>query len=300
METKEINNYKEAGKVWKQAIAKALKIKEGTPLLKFANEIEKFILDEGCGLAFPINLSLNEEAAHFTPNWDKEDDRVLKVNDVLKIDIGVHKDGYICDGAVTVNLDNTHAKQIEANEQALENAISVAKFDVEIDVIGKAIEETLKEKGFNPVYNLGGHGLDKFDIHAWPSLPNHGNNSSQELEEGALAIEPFSSTGDGFVSESSQVEIFSLNEGKNVRNVHGRKLLAIAKEYEGLPFAERWLKKKLEKKLDDFQFNLGLRELMKADVFKTYPGLKETKGKIVTQVEKSLLVLENKTIVLGE
>ena len=298
METKEINNYKSAARVWKQAINKASKIKEGKSLLDFANEIEKEIISEGCGLAFPINLSLNEEAAHYTPNWDKTDDRSLRVSDVLKIDIGVHKEGYICDGAMTVNLDNVHAKQIEANELALSNSISVAKFGNKIDLIGKAIEDTLKEKGFNPVYNLGGHGLEKFDIHAWPSLPNHNNNSSYELEEGAIAIEPFASTGDGFVSESAQVDIFSLNEGKNVRNVHGRKLLAIAKTYEGLPFAERWLKAKSD--LDDFQFNLGLRELMKTDVFKTYPGLKETQGNIVTQVEKSLLILEDKTIVLGE
>ncbi|MBT4597390.1 MAG: type II methionyl aminopeptidase [Candidatus Diapherotrites archaeon] len=298
METKEINNYKNAARVWKQAIGKASKIKEGKSLLDFANEIEKGIISESCGLAFPINLSLNEEAAHYTPNWDKTDDRSLRVSDVLKIDIGVHKDGYICDGAITVNLDNKHAKQIEANELALENSISVAKFGNKIDLIGKAIEDTLKEKGFNPVYNLGGHGLEQYDIHAWPSLPNHDNNSSYELEEGAIAIEPFASTGDGFISESAQVDIFSLNEGKNVRNIHGRKLLAIAKTYKGLPFAERWLKTKSD--LDDFQFNLGLRELMKTDVFKTYPGLKETQRHIVTQVEKSLLILEDKTIVLGE
>ncbi len=297
MEEKIIKNYKEAASAWKKAIHLAEKeVKEGISLFDLAEKIEKKIIEEGCGIAFPANLSINEEAAHFTPKYN--DEYLLKKSDLLKIDIGAHKEGYICDGAITINLDNKHAKQIEANELALENAVSVTKFGVQIDKIGKEIEDTLKEKGFKPVYNLGGHGLDKFDIHAWPSIPNHSNASSVELEEGAIAIEPFSSTGEGFVSEAAQVEIFSLNEGRNVRNIHARKILEQAKKFEGLPFAERWLRK--ETKLNEFQFNLGLRELMKADVFKTYAGLKETQGKMVTQVEKSLLILENKVIVLGE
>jgi len=296
MEKEIIDKYQKAALCWKKAIAKASKIKEGTKLLTFAKEIEKLIATEGCGNAFPINLSINEEAAHFTPKFD--DTYELKKEDLLKIDIGVHFEGYICDGAISVNLDNTYAKQIEANELALANAISVATFGKEVDGIGKAIEDTLKEKGFNPVYNLGGHGLEQWDIHSWPSLPNHSNSSTAKLEEGAIAIEPFASTGDGFVNESPQVEIFSLNEGKNVRNMHARKLLAIAKEFQGLPFAERWLREK--SKMDDFQITVGLKELMKADVFKSYPGLKEKSGAMVSQVEKSLLILEDKTIVLGE
>ncbi len=298
METKEINDYKKAGEVWKNAIKFARKkTVEGISLLELAEKIEKNILEEA-KIAFPINLSLNEEAAHFSPNGKKEDDRLLKKEDVLKIDLGVHVNGFICDGAITINLDNKHAKQIEANELALENAITKAVHGKPVDNISNEIEETLKQKGFKPVYNLGGHGLAKNDIHASPSIPNHSSGTTNLLEEGAIAIEPFASTGDGYISESSQVEIFNLNEGKNVRNIYGRKILEIAKNYSGLPFAERWLRK--ETKLNDFQFIVGLRELMKSNAFETFPGLKENKGTIVTQAEKSLLILEDKTIILGE
>jgi methionyl aminopeptidase len=297
MEKEIINNYLEAARIWKKAIKSSKKIfSKEVSLFESVEKIEKNILEEA-KLAFPINLSLNEEAAHFTPNGKTEDDRILKKEDILKIDIGVHKNGYICDGAITINLDNKHAKQIEANELALENAITKAEFGKPIDAISKEIEKTLKEKGFNPVYNLGGHGLGEFDIHTHPSIPNHSSGTNNLIEEGAIAIEPFSSTGDGFIHEDSTVEIFSLIEGKNVRNMYGRKILGIAKEYK-LPFAERWLRK--ESKLNEFQFTVGLRELMKAKTFETFPGLKENKGSIVTQVEKSLLVLKDKTIVLGE
>ncbi|MDD3159836.1 MAG: type II methionyl aminopeptidase [Candidatus ainarchaeum sp.] len=297
METDVINDYKEAGRVWKECIKLAKKeTKVGIKLIDLARKVEDKIKEENCGNAFPINLSLNNDTAHFTPAYN--DTYELVESDVLKVDIGVHKNGYICDGAITINLDNKYAKMIEANELALENAISKAEFGKPIDNSCSEIENTLKEKGFNPIYNLGGHGLAKFNIHAPPSISNHKTNSSELFEESAVAIEPFASTGKGFVSEAQNVEIFSLNEGKNVRNLIGRKIMQLAKEYQGLPFAERWLREKLQ--VDEFSFTIGLRELMKAEVFHCHHGLKETKGIFTTQAEKSLLILEDKTIVLGE
>jgi len=297
MDSQIIKKYTSAGLIWKSAIHLAQKkCKEGKLLLELTEEVENHVAKEGAEQAFPINLSINEEAAHFTPKWN--DTYALKESDVLKIDIGVHVDGYICDGAVTVNLDNKHAKEIEANELALENAISVAKFGAEINKIGSEIENTLKEKGFNPVYNLGGHGLDKYNIHFAPSIPNHAGASSAKLEEGAIAIEPFASTGKGHVSEITNVEIFALEKSSGVRNASARIILKTAEKYNGLPFAERWLRN--DSKLSELNFNFGLRELMKSSCFHCHPGLKETKGTIVTQVEKSLLILEDKTIILGE
>ncbi len=79
------------------------------------------------------------------------------------------------------------------------------------------------------------------------------------------------------------------------------KLLEIAKEFEELPFAERWLREKaFEKGIEEFQATIELKELMKTGCFKTYHGLKENKDATVTQVEKSILVLEGKIIALGK
>ncbi|MCX6803831.1 MAG: M24 family metallopeptidase, partial [Candidatus Diapherotrites archaeon] len=101
METSILNNYKKAGVVWAGAIKLAQKkAKDGKSLFELAEEVEGFIISEGANPAFPINLSLNEEAAHYTPKW--KDTLLLKKSDLLKIDIGVSIDGYICDGAVSV------------------------------------------------------------------------------------------------------------------------------------------------------------------------------------------------------
>jgi len=299
METNVLNAYKKAASVWKSAINVAQKkAQEGVLLLDLACEIEAFVKAEGLESAFPINLSLNEEAAHFTPKWN--DIVELKASDILKIDIGVSCEGYICDGAITINLDGTHAKQIDANTLALENAISVAEYGKPIEKMGAEIERTLKEKGFNPIYNLGGHGLGKNDIHAWPSIPNHAGGSSEGLKEGAIAIEPFASTGVGHITEIQNVEIFALTDKRTVRNNYAREIIKATEQYEGKPFAERWIRKTLGTKLTSFQVTIGLKELMKYGCFQSFPGLKETKGAMVTQVEKSLLILEDKTIVLGE
>ncbi|HNV01336.1 MAG TPA: type II methionyl aminopeptidase [archaeon] len=296
MDSEIIKNYKQAGVVWRSAINFAeKKCKEGKSLLELASEVEAHIKESGAGDAFPINLSINEEAAHFTPKYN--DTYLLKESDVLKIDIGVQIEGYICDGATTVNLDNKFSKQIEANELALSNAISVAEYNKPIEKIGATIESTLKEKAFNPVYNLGGHGLGKYDIHAAPSIPNHSGGSSENLKGQAIAIEPFASNGKGKVSEAQTVEIFSLKKTYGVRNTSAREILKLCEKYQGLPFAERWLRK--ESKLSELNFTFGLRELMKAGCLEMHSGLKETKA-IITQIEKSLLILEDKTIVLGE
>ena len=121
------------------------------------------------------------------------------------------------------------------------------------------------------------------------------------MEESIIAIEPFASTGRGNVSEAQSVEIFSLEKTFGVRNPTARKLIEIIKDFNKLPFAERWLREKAFKlNLEEFQVTLGLKELMKAGCLHSYPGLKESKNIIVTQAEKSLIILEEKVIVLGE
>lgn len=300
MDSSEVKSYLKAGTVWAKAIKfTQKKAKEDVLLFDLAEGIEKLIVDEGAQIGFPVNLSINEQAAHFTPKFN--DTLTLKESDVLKVDIGAAIDGFICDGAITINLDNKHAKQIEANELALANAISVAKIGNPVEKMGAEIERTLKEKGFNPVYNLGGHGVSKNNIHDWPSVPNHKGGTSDKLKEGiAVAIEPFASTGIGEITEDVSVEIFSFVERKGVRNPIAKQILNMLDNYEGRPFAERWIRKELDGKTSEFNITMALKELMKVKAIHPYNGLKESKGVIVTQVEKTILINDAKTIILGE
>jgi len=299
MEKEEAEKYILAGKITKQAVEKAKKgIKPGQKLLEIAENIEKSIKGSGQGEgkpAFPVNLSINENAAHFTPSSTCEE--VLKESDVLKIDLGCHIDGFICDTAFTLNFDNSFAKMIEAAEEALEQGLAVASAGVEIGKIGEEIEKAIKAKGFNPVKNLTGHGLGQYEQHSSPSIPNTATGNPKQLEEGAFAIEPFATNGEGYVKEGQQSEIFAIEKPKQVRNPYGRKILELVlEEFGTLPFALRWVEKKL--KMQEFQLKVGIRELLKAGSIRSFPVLHEEPGKIVAQAEKSFILFEGKKTVL--
>ncbi len=296
MESEEVKKYLKAGSILGKLQKKARKeAVPGKKLLDIALKVEKAVKDlssEGkAGLAFPTNLSLNENAAHYAPG--KGDETVFEEKDVLKIDMGVHVDGYIADASFTINPSNEWAKLIEASELALENALSIAKPGAEIGKIGAEIEKAIKSKGFNPIQNLTGHGLQRYITHAAPSIPNIENNDDRVLEDGAYAIEPFATNGEGFVKQTQQSEIFEIDEPKQVRNSHARKVLEyVLENFQTLPFAERWIDDGL--KLNDFQRKIAMRELMKAKCIKAHPILKEEDGKIVTQSENSIIIHDGK------
>ncbi|MHA1872414.1 MAG: M24 family metallopeptidase, partial [Promethearchaeota archaeon] len=102
MDDKVFEAYLKAGK----AVAKALELgrkitRPGTRYEDIAKLCEGEILNSGCGLAFPINMSLDRVAAHYSPVID--DKSVIPEHGLIKLDCGAHFDGYIADAAITVN-----------------------------------------------------------------------------------------------------------------------------------------------------------------------------------------------------
>lgn len=295
MEKKEAENYIKAGKILSQVQKNARKtIRVGEKLLDIAERIEKDICAQGKGVkpAFPVNLSLNNYAAHYTPCSD--DRTVLGEKDVLKVDIGVHVDGYVADSAFTLDLSSRHGKMVEAAERALENAAGMVKDGVALGKIGTEIEKTIRSYGYAPIQNLSGHGLVRWVAHAQPSIPNIGSMDGRVLEDGTcIAIEPFATDGRGFIREGVQSEIFKVDEPKPVRSPYARKILEfVDREYKTLPFAERWLINGL--KLSEFARRAGMRELLQHKCIKAFPILHEEAGRIVTQAETSFLLYEGK------
>ena len=91
-----------AGKIAAEAkiFARSL-VKPGVSLLEIANKIEAKIIELGGKPAFPCILSINEIAAHYTPSYDDE----TKASGLLKVDLGVHVDGWIADTAFSLDLE---------------------------------------------------------------------------------------------------------------------------------------------------------------------------------------------------
>ncbi|MFH0987002.1 MAG: type II methionyl aminopeptidase [Candidatus Micrarchaeota archaeon] len=286
-EKDEITNYIKAGKIAREALEVGRgMIKPGARLFEMAEQIEAMIINEGAELAFPVNISVNEQAAHFTPSLNEEIQ--FSDDDLVKLDIGVHVNGFIGDTACTVDLSGKNQKLVEASEKALENAISMIKAGAISCDIGEEIEKTIEGFGFKPVRNLGGHILREYELHGDESLPNCGGDEGWLLEEGmAIAIEPFASTGDGHVKEGTRTDIFGYSENMLVRNTGAREILEYARvKYKSLPFCERWL----AKKWPEFQLKIGLRDLIRAEAFVPYPVLRDIDYSLVSQAEHTVIV----------
>ena len=119
-----LEKYEEAGRIASKVREQMRRIvKEGMPIIQICEKAEETIRRMGGKPAFPLNISINEIAAHYTPEENEE--TIIKETDLVKIDIGVHIDGYIADSAISINIANNHAKLIEASQQALENVKSI-------------------------------------------------------------------------------------------------------------------------------------------------------------------------------
>ncbi|AFL94505.1 methionine aminopeptidase [Thermococcus cleftensis] len=262
-------------------------IKPGARLYDIAEFVEKRIVELGGKPAFPCNLSINEIAAHYTPY--RGDETVLREGDYLKIDLGVHVNGYIADTAVTYRVGMEPDELMEAAKEALENAIATVRAGVRISELGKAIEETIRGKGFNPIVNLSGHKIERYKLHAGISIPNiYRPADSYELKEGdVIAIEPFATTGAGQVIEVPPALIFMYVRDRPVRMAQARRLLVhIKREYKTLPFAYRWL----QDFMPEGQLKLALAQLDKVGAVYSYPILREVRGGLVSQFEHTVIV----------
>jgi len=280
-----LEKYKAAGKILIEVRDAALElVKPGNRLLEVAEFVESSIRDRGGEPAFPCNISRNEEAAHATPSID--DEAVFGEEDLVKLDIGVHIDGYIADSAVTVDLSGKYEELIRASEAALDEAIKIIHDGVSTVEIGEVIEEAIKERGYKPIVNLSGHGLVRYNSHAPPTIPNVKYEHGVILRTNdVIAIEPFATDGGGKVVESGNVEIYSLIKPKPVRMREAKKLLDEIKKYHGLPFARRWLPRE--------RLNLALRALKNTGVLRDYPILREEDRGLVAQAEHTVIVKED-------
>ncbi|MHC1610837.1 MAG: type II methionyl aminopeptidase [Candidatus Methanospirareceae archaeon] len=279
-----LEKYRAAGKILAEVKEGAIaRVKEGALLLEVAEFVEQSIREKGAEPAFPCNISRNEEAAHATPSID---DETVFGKDLVKVDIGVHVDGYIADSAVTIDLTGENAELVGASEAALKAAITIIRDGISTGEIGEAIESAIRERGYKPLVNLSGHGLARYNAHSQPTIPNVGYEHGVVLKENdVVAIEPFATDGRGRVVEGRKVEIYGLRKAKPVRVSEAKKLLKEIEKYQGLPFARRWLPRE--------RLDLALRTLKNTGALREYPVLREEGRGLVSQAEHTVIVRED-------
>src|SRR5579885_1581807 len=292
----EIQDYIAAGKIASTVRENARKKDHvGSTLEEICNSIEKEIISKGGKCAFPVNVSLNEIAAHYTA--EPNDKIIVKDTDLLKIDLGVQINGHIADTAVTVCYEPKYDFLVQAAESALREAMSIIKVGTKSSDVGKIIENTTKQMGGIPIANLSGHSLEQYTIHAGKSVPNIwsiGSFSFQSTE--AYACEPFVTTPDGlgFVREGKTRNIFSLATRKRSKDDDANKMIDfIWQKFNMLPFALRWLISEWDEKTA----RILLDKLIQNKIVRSYPILVEANNQRVAQAEHTFIPQEDGVIV---
>ena len=261
-------------------------VRPGGRLREVCEAVEDFIKARGAELAFPVQTSVNQVAAHDGPS--PEDERVYAMGDLAKVDVGVHIDGYVVDTATTVDVGGTGNAPplVLAARAALEAAIAAAGPGVPIWRLSAAIASTLRGFAVRPMRNLCGHHVGRWIVHSPPPVPNLPEDAEGRLVVGAaLAIEPFATEGPGRVAEEGEPEVFRLlpdqDPGPEVSGPVREALIG----RRGLPFSRRDLRHLSRPDVEE-----ALRRLRGRGALHAYAPLVETTGRKVAQAEHTILI----------
>lgn len=271
-------------------------VREGMPIIGVCERAENLIKKKGGKPAFPCNVSINEVAAHYTspPN----DNRTIPENSLVKVDIGVHVDGYVTDTAITVCFNPEYKSLVDAAESALKAAIESIQVGMPTARLGTIIESTVKSRGFKPISNLCGHQVGRYIIHTGTSIPNVSQLSLARIKLGGIyAIEPFVTLPNavGRVENGDESTIFRLIKSRSMKNPYAKQLLKrIEENFRTLPFAERWLQGFVPKE----QYKEAFRELLTSKALMDYPIFVEASRKTVAQAEHTVFMAKDKCVIL--
>lgn len=277
--------YRKAGRIASECREWAREaIRPGVTIRHVLETVEGMIRERGGEPGFPAQSSRNSIAAHYCSS--PEDEQAYAEGDCVKVDIGVHVEGYVADTAASVDLsrDRRWTPLIEAARAALAAAIATAGDSVPVGEVGAAIERTILAAGFQPVRNLTGHGLGRWKVHTPPQIPNYAERGGGSLRQGMIfAIEPFSSTGRGYIREAGKAEVFMLVRPPTKAKGLDRDVLKAIESWRGLPIARRYFRH-----LDSDALEDTLTKLARQGSLVRYPPLVEEDGVMVAQYEHSL------------
>ncbi len=294
MDDEVLEKYRRAGRIARQALEYGSRfIKEGVSLLEVAEKTEGMILDKGALPGFPANISIDSQAAHFTPRHN-DGKLVFARGNLVKLDVGVHVDGYLADNAKTVEVGTRNwTEMIKAADEAVATAVEVMKPGTPMRMVGAAIERAITSHGYKPIENLTGHSLRQYTLHADKSVPNVPNLRSERADQTvsaweSYAIEPFSTNGAGRVVGKKQSNIYRIVEYQEtgVKDLDAL-LRSVYDDFRTLPFSERWCHKVVRRAPQHLQ------KLRSKRIIMGYPILVESAGGMVAQSEDTVIITDD-------
>jgi methionyl aminopeptidase len=287
-----LEKFRRSGKILRKVREETKKlVRENMLIINVCEKAEALIRENGGKPAFPCNVSINEIAAHYTS--PPGDIKRIPEKSVVKVDIGVHADGYVTDTAVTICLNPEYKSLTETAEQALKAATENIRPEMSTSSLGAIIEKTIKSRGFKPISNLCGHQIGRYVVHTGMSLPNISQLSFSKIKLGAVyAIEPFVTLPEavGRVEDGEEATIFRFLKSKSTKETDAKQLLKYIEEnFRTLPFAERWL----QGIIPEERYRKAFHELLQSRAIMSYPVFVEVSRKPVAQAEHTVLIVED-------
>ena len=291
-----LDNYRKAGDISKKAKKLGRKlVVPGANVYEICETIEDLIRKEGGKPAFPTNVSINNEAAHYSA--EILDDRVIPENSITKLDLGVHIDGYIVDTAITLNYDPKLEILTQAAKDALYAALNAIRPGVKVEKIGRIVEKIINKAGYKPVMNLSGHQIKRYNLHAGLSIPNVGpgyfERDSSKFELGRIyAVEPFASTGKGLIDSDKITNIFRLNKEPKKKDAEMLRVYHQYKKKVGiLPFSPRMVHDKSSGIEGKKEVEANIQKMLRTKSIVGYAVLAELKKSVrIAQFEHTVRV----------
>ncbi len=327
VEEEDLKQWRDAGHVARRTL-EGIKgeIVAGKQWSEVIDSAERFIRRHGGKAAFPVTISVNDMAAHYTSNTeltppeDFEGEMIFQKGDLVKLDVGVHIKGALGDNALTIEVGNggEHTEQIRAAKEARDAAIEKMHPGTPWHVVGEAAQQASVDAGFEPIRNLSGHKMERWNLHSGVSIPMYAcgpNNPSYkgEVEAGGVyAVEPFNTTGNEGLIENVPPR-HSSNIYRITGDVQWRKALAkkklkplgaqlarnLEERYNTLPFAERWAFPMLTKPFPDAdeesrisKWKALMKKLISIRFIETYHVLRCVDGGNVGQFEHTVYVTD--------
>jgi methionyl aminopeptidase len=288
--------YVRAGQIASEALHYGSEIITEDMLVEdICERVEERIRSRGGLPAFPCNVSQDAEAAHYSAS--PGDGRRIGRGSIVKLDIGVHVDGYIADTALTVNFNQSLVDMVSANGAILSDALKAIRPEAGVGVVGEVVETEAVRRGYRPIANLAGHQLGQYIIHAGVSVPNDRERTDATFRMGsAYAIEPFlvQKSAKGWVINGPPGNIYRLvNRKRNKDKAVSDAAEFIWQNYKSLPFSSRWFVK-------GYGGSAGatlLAGMLKQRIVMTYPVLTAADGALVSQFEHTVYIDSQGTLV---
>jgi len=321
-----LTKYKEASKIAQEALALILSTAAAdVAILDLVKAGDEFIVEKTSklyankkgvtkGVAFPTCISVNNIVGHFAPMEKDDPQPMLKAGDIVKVDLGVHIDGFIAQvaqtfcvpasagAAATTPLTGRAADAYAACLVAADAALRLLKPGNKNSQVSEIIQKVASEYSVNPVQGVLSHVLGKNKIDGDKVILNR-LDPEQKVEEVTFqpndvwCVDIVMSTGEGKPKEVSTREttIFKRNTTTNysLKTKISRAMFSeILTKYSSQPFSLRWLE-------DANKARFGIAEAREHELVHAYPVLHDANNAIVAQVKFTAAITDKGTVRLA-